>query len=176
MMKKVTLLVAFVATLGIVNAQTDYSKAIGLRVSPVSNYDMIAVSFKTFLTEAGALELNGGFGTNRVPGWGSILNNYSTTSASISAAYQHHFPIKPVDGLKWYVGGGASVINTFSDTKELKGISAGLFPTGGIDYKFKKIPLNVSADYRPTFVIAKPDRGWNSFLGEQFGIAARYTF
>lgn len=173
-MKKL-LVVAFVLATTLVNAQSDYSKGIGLRVSPISDYDMVAVSFKTFLTKAGALELNAGFGTNKVPGWVEV-NSYSTTSASISGAYQHHFPIKPVDGLKWYVGGGASVINTFSDTKELKGVSVGLFPTGGVDYKFKTIPLNVSADYRPTFIVAKPDRGWNSFIGEQFGLSARYTF
>lgn len=175
MLKKITLVVALLATFGIVNAQSNYSKAIGARVSPLSNYDAFAASFKTFVTEAGAVELNAGFGTNRVPGWGAY-NKFSTTSLSISGAYQHHFPIKPVEGLQWYVGGGASIVNTFSDYSEFKGVSAGLFPTGGVDYKFKSIPLNVSADYRPTFFVAKPDEGWSRFSGEQFGVSARYTF
>lgn len=174
-MKKMTLLVALLATFGTIDAQSNYSKAIGLRLSPASSYDMVAVSFKTFVTEAGAFELNAGFGTNRYPGTAAI-NKFSTTSASISAAYQHHFPIKPVDGLKWYVGGGASLVNTFYDNADYRGVSAGLFPTGGVDYKFKNIPLNVSADYRPTFIIAKPKQGWGNFLGENFGVAARYTF
>ena len=154
------------------NAQSDYSKAIGLRVSPLSNYDMVAVSFKTFLTDAGALELNAGFGTNKIPGFTS-----GSSSASISGAYQHHFDIKPVDGLKWFVGGGLVALNTFSDYNDYKGFSVGAFPTGGVDYKFKSFPLNVTADYRPTFLFVRPDDHlFNNFLGEHFGISARYTF
>lgn len=174
-MKKITILVALIATIYNTNAQSDYSKAIGARVSPPSNYDMIAFSFKTFISDAGAIELNAGFGSNRVPGWGTY-NNFNTSSGSISGTYQHHFPIKPVEGLQWYIGGGVSLVNTFSKHDEFEGISVGFYPTGGADYKFKKIPLNVSADYRPTFFVARPDQGWNSFIGEQFGIAARYTF
>lgn len=173
-MKKITLVVAFMATLGFVNAQSEYSKAIGARVSPVSNYDAVAASFKTFLTEAGALELNAGFGGRR---YNAIGDDYRTTSISFSGAYQHHFDIQPVDGLKWYVGGGATVFHTSSSYKNsgYKGTGVGLFPTGGADYKFKNIPLNVSADWRPTFLVASPD-SYNNFLGDKFGISARYTF
>lgn len=175
-MKKLILMALVLVTIS-VNAQSDYSKAIGLRVSPLSNYDMVAASFKTFLTDAGAIELNLGFGTTKVPGWGGILNDYGTTSLSFSAAYQHHFDIAPVDGLKWFIGGGAVAMNTFSDYDDFKGFSVGAFPTGGVDYKFKSIPLNVTADYRPTFLFVRPDDHlFGSFLGEHFGIAARYTF
>ena len=167
-MKKITLMVALVATMGSVNAQSTYKRAIGLRVSPVSNHDMVAASFKTFLTKAGALELNAGFGTKEL--------GYGTSSASVSAAYQHHFPIGKVEGLQWFVGGGLSAFTTFSSDSDYKGFGIGLFPTGGADYKFKKIPLSVSADYRPTFLVAKPKSGWGGFLGDNFGIAARYTF
>lgn len=173
-MKKITLLVAFVATIGIVNAQSDYSKAIGVRVSPPSNYDVIAASFKTFLTDAGAIELNAGFGGHRynIPG-----DDYRTNSVSFSAAYQHHFDIKPVDGLKWYIGGGATVFHTSSTYKNsgYRGTGVGLFPTGGADYKFKSIPLNVSADWRPTFLVTAPG-DYANFLGDKFGVSARYTF
>ena len=175
-MKKLTLLVALVAAIGIVNAQSDYKQAIGIRVSPASNYDLAAASFKTFLSEAGAIELNAGFGGDRyydIPG-----DNYRTNSVSFTGAYQHHFDIQPVDGLKWYIGGGATVFHTASSNKNkaYRGTGFGLFPTGGADYKFKSIPLNVSADWRPTFLVARPERGWNNFLGEQFGVSARYTF
>ncbi len=175
MIKKLILSAILIATLGVANAQSDYSQAIGLRVSPLSDYDVAAFSFKTFISKAGAVELNVGAGTNRVPGWGAYLNKMSSTSLSLTGAYQHYFPI-PVEGLRWYAGGGLSLINTFSKTKELRGISVGVFPTGGVDYKFENIPLNVSADYRPTVVLAKPEHGWRNFLGEQFGISARYTF
>ena len=33
---------------------------------------------------------------------------------------------------------------------------SGYFPTGGADYKFGKIPLDVSVDIRPTFRVASP--------------------
>lgn len=174
-MKKLILLAIFAVTTGVVSAQSDYSQAIGLRVSPLSDYDVVAVSFKTFLSKAGAIELNAGAGTNRVPGWGGIVNQNRSTALSLTGAYQYYFPI-PVEGLRWYAGGGLSLINTFSKTKELRGVSVGVFPTGGIDYKFEKLPLNVSADYRPTIIVTKPERGWRNFLGEQFGISARYTF
>lgn len=174
MMKKLTLLVAFAATIGIVNAQSDYSKAIGIRVSPVSNYDAVSASFKTFLTEAGAIELNAGFGGSAAHYLG---DNYRTNSFSVSGAYQHHFDIKPVDGLKWYVGGGATVFHTASSYKksDFRGTGVGLFPTGGADYKFKNIPLNVSADWRPTFLVTAPN-AYSNFLGDRFGVSARYTF
>lgn len=174
-MKKLFLMAVVFAAIS-VNAQSDYSKAIGVRVSPLSNYDMVAASFKTFLTEAGAIELNAGFGTTKVPGIG-VLNNYGTTSFSFSGAYQHHFDIAPVEGLKWFVGGGAVVMHTSSDYSDYKGISVGAFPTGGVDYKFKSLPLNVTADYRPTFLFVRPDDHlFRGFLGDHFGISARYTF
>ncbi|HTG57529.1 MAG TPA: hypothetical protein VL943_14730, partial [Niabella sp.] len=89
----------------------------------------------------------------------------------------HHFDIKPVDGLKWFVGGGVVVSNTFSNNKYYKGVGVGLFPTGGADYKFKKIPLAVSADVRPTFNIVEPFdyNDYNNFY-PNVGVSARYTF
>lgn len=175
-MKKLILMALVALSTFTINAQSDYSKAIGIRVSPLSNYDMVAASFKTFLTDAGAIELNLGFGTTKVPGLVG-LNQYGTTSISLSGSYQHHFEIKPVDGLKWFVGGGAVVMHTSSDYNDYKGVSVGAFPTGGVDYKFKSFPLNVSADYRPTFLFVRPDDHlFGSFLGDHFGISARYTF
>ncbi len=77
--------------------------------------------------------------------------------------------------MKWYVGGGATVFHSSSKYDPFKGVSVGLFPTGGADYKFAKIPLNVSADWRPTFLVAKTDQ-YNGFYGDGFGVSARYTF
>lgn len=168
MMKKVTLLVAFVATLGIVNAQTDYKQAIGIRASTHQEYAAIAASYKFFVTEAGAIELNLGVGNK----------NYLDKKApgvSFAGAYQHHFDIKPIEGLRWYIGGGAVIFNTASDYAAYKGFGLGVFPTGGVDYKFAKIPLNLSADFRPTFHITAPD-AYKNFHGHDVGIAARYTF
>ncbi|MFT4024308.1 MAG: hypothetical protein QM664_11050 [Flavihumibacter sp.] len=53
-------------------------------------------------------------------------------------------------GLQWYIGGGVAAYNSFSNKDYYRGFGLGLFPTGGVDYKFGNIPLNVSADFRPT--------------------------
>jgi len=155
-------------------AQSSYKQAVGARVSPVSNYDAFAASYKVFLAEQPALEFNLGIGSDRYY-YSPYDYGARTTAVSATAAYQHHFDIKPVKGLKWYVGGGATVFHSSSKYDPYKGVSVGLFPTGGADYKFAKIPLNVSADWRPTFLVAKTDQ-YSDFYGDGFGISARYTF
>ena len=174
MMKKITLVVALLATFGIGNAQSSYKQAIGARVSPLSDYDVFAASYKVFLAKPSAIELNAGFGGNGVNYLG---NSYRTNSFSVSGTYQHHFDINPVEGLKWYIGGGATVFHTSSSYKSggYNGTGVGLYPTGGVDYKFRNIPLNVSADWRPTFLVTAP-AAYNNFLGDRVGVSARYTF
>jgi hypothetical protein len=167
-MKRILFLVFFTA--GIVSASfaqsnsQDYKSAIGARLGS-TYYDLLSFSYKSFITEQGALELNAGFGSKNY--------DYSTATLSAAISYQHHFDIKPAPGLKWFVGGGLTVFNTFSDHHEYEGFGFGIFPTGGVDYKFNGIPLNVSADVRPTIHVVGPSY-YNSFYGD-FGIAARYT-
>lgn len=173
-MKKMTIVVALMAIFGGIHAQNNYKQAIGARISPLSDYDIFSGSYKVFLAEPSAIELNAGFGGNRDYVLGT---SYRSSSFSVSAAYQHHFEIAKVNGLKWFIGGGGTIFHTASTYKNsgYKGTGVGLFPTGGADYKFKKIPLNVSADWRPTFLATAPN-AYNSFLGDRFGLAARYTF
>ena len=171
MKKQVFMLLAVVGFTASVNAQSDYKSAIGVRLGS-EYWDLISASFKTFVIPHGALEFNAGFGSRS-----RYSSNAGTVSAS--ASYQHHFDIKPVEGLKWFVGGGATVYNSFykksnGQIEDYDGVGFGLFPTGGVDYKFAKIPLNVSADVRPTFRLAGPS-AYNAVYGS-FGVAARYTF
>ncbi len=149
-----------------------YKNAIGARLGS-GYYDVFAASFKTFLSEKGAIELNLGFRP-----YSAYYNAYNSNwfNISFSAAYQHHFQIGDVDGLKWFIGGGITAYNTFSDDAYYRGFGLGIFPTGGVDYKFPKIPLNVSADVRPTIIIVEPYDYYNRFYAGNFGIAARYTF
>ena len=159
-------------------AAQPYQKGIGLRLSS-SYYDFFTASYKFFISDAGALELNGGFGLKRYGGYYSGAVYYGDArpfTLSVSAAYQHHFEI-PVrgGGLYWFVGGGMVGYRTFSSNGSLDGFAFGLFPTGGVDFKIPRIPLAVSADYRPTFFVALPDY-YDKFYGTNFGIAARYTF
>lgn len=167
-MKKVTLVVAFLATFGFVKAQSDYKQAIGMRFSTHQEYAAVAASYKFFVTQPGAIELNLGVGNKNYRG-------ERAPGVSFAGAYQHHFDIKPVDGLKWYIGGGAVLFNTASDYDEYKGVGFGVFPTGGVDYKFSNIPLNLSADFRPTFHVAAPN-DYRNFHGHDVGVAARFTF
>ncbi|MGN6493312.1 MAG: hypothetical protein ACTHLE_15030 [Agriterribacter sp.] len=156
-------------------SQTEYKSAIGARLAPESYYDFFAFSYKTFVTNAGALEFNAGGGSRRQ---GYYLNNdfnrVNPFSLSVSATYQHHFKI-PVQGLQWFVGGGLVAYNSFSDEGDYRGFGFGLYPTGGVDWKIPKVPINLTADYRPTFLVTRPDKQGDSFEARNFGIAVRYT-
>ena len=170
-MKRIILLVAVIASSGIMAfSQGTYKKAIGLRISE-SYYDIASVSYKFFVSEPGALELNGGFGARN---YSYVGSKYGAFALNAGVTYQHHFDISSVDGLRWYIGGGAMVYNVFSDHDNYKGFAFGMYPTGGIDYKFPKLSLDVSADYRPTIFLARPDY-YSAFYGSNFGVAARYT-
>lgn len=169
---KLTLTIAFVSLTSALFAQSTYKQAIGARVSSASSYDVFAASYKVFAVGNGAFEFNLGIGGDR---YHHHEHRYRSTAVSASAAYQHHFDIKPVPGLKWFVGGGVTILHTSSKFDDYKGVSVGLFPTGGADYKFPKIPLNVSADWRPTFLVARTDQ-YGRFIGDGFGVSARYTF
>lgn len=170
-MKKLLFLLFVTATISIsLNAQdgSSYTKGIGLRVGG-GYYDLVSASFKAFVTEPGAIEVNIGFRP-----YGYVGYNWVNLSGSVS--YQHHFPIGSVEGLRWFVGGGVTAYNTFSSDDYYRGFGLGVFPTGGVDYKFGNIPLNVSADFRPTIALIKPYEYYSSFYAGNAGVSARYTF
>ena len=149
----------------------DYKNSIGIRLGS-GYYDAIGASFKTFISQPGALEFNLGFRPYSNSYWNG---KHKWTNVSISGAYQHHFPIGDIDGFKWYVGGGLVFANSFSNHDEYSGLSVGIFPTGGVDYKLKSAPFAFSVDLRPTVHITE---GINYHDGVFFngGVTARYTF
>jgi hypothetical protein len=158
---------------------TTYHSAIGLRIGTGYN-DLFSASYKIFLAESpGALEFNLGvkppYTYAGYPGNPSYTNS-DITMMSFSASYQYHIPIPAVPGLQWFIGGGFTLSNTFSDLEGYNGLGLGLFPTGGADYKFGKIPLDVSVDIRPTFRIASPVYyDYENFYFPDFGFSARFT-
>ncbi|GAB3427006.1 hypothetical protein [Niabella aquatica] len=164
---KLTLTLALTYLATTLFAQSDYKQSIGVRLGS-GYYDIASAAYKTFMTDASALEVDLGFRPYGIVG-------YSWFNVSASASYQHHFDIKAVDGLKWFIGGGIVASNTFSKYSDYKGFNLGLFPTGGADYKFEKIPLAVSADIRPTFHIVEGYSYYNNFY-PNVGVSARYTF
>lgn len=148
-------------------AQSDYKQSIGVRIGE-GYYDVVSAAYKTFVTEKGALEFDLGIRPDHIVG-------HNWFSVSASGSYQHHFDIKPVEGLKWFIGGGIVISNSFSSDDKYKGFNLGLFPTAGADYKFSKIPLSVSADIRPTIHVVEGFDYYDRFYPNP-GISARYTF
>lgn len=164
-MKKIYLTISGLLIFGFSQAQ-DYKNSIGIRFGE-SYYETAGISFKTFISQPSALEFDLGFRTRSV-------GDDKWTNLSLSAAYQYHIPVQD-KGLKLYYGAGVILTNTFSDQSYYKGVSAGIFPTLGVDYKLKKSPFAFSIDFRPTVHIVKASDYYNSvyFNG---GVTARYTF
>ncbi|AHF16546.1 hypothetical protein [Niabella soli] len=170
-MKKIIFLAVIAFACGTATAQSNYRQAIGIRFSSNVYYDAAAVSYKFFVSNPGAIELNLGVGDRRY--WDN--NDYRhARGVNFAGTYQHHFQIKPVPGLKWFVGGGLVLFNTSANAPDYDGFGAGIYPTGGIDYKFARIPLNLSADVRPIIHITAPSAFETVY--PTVGIAARYAF
>ena len=169
-MKKIFFGIALLLSSGAVLAQSEYTNAIGGRFAPLSYYDFLSFSYKGFVSETSALEFNAGAGVRSQHYNGRDRKPFAL---SISATYQYHFQI-PVQGLQWFVGGGLTGYNSFHSNKDIKGFGFGFYPTGGIDWKVPKLPLNLSADYRPTIFVIRPDIG-DAFEAAQFGFSVRYT-
>jgi hypothetical protein len=126
----------------------DYKLGLGIRLSNSSPTLNNAITAKYFFTPSNAMEGILSFGTR----------------FGIGGLYHVH---KPLDypGLKWYYGVGGYVGFESGDTY--------LGPTGaiGLDYKFEKIPLNLSIDWKPELDIL-PKIG---FHPDAFGLSARFT-
>jgi hypothetical protein len=151
--------------------QTTYDNSIGIRLG-TGYYDIFSASFKTFISSSpSALEFDLGF---KPQSYGYGLDAFNL---SFSAAYQYHFDIAAVPGLRWFIGGGLSAYNTFVSSNQYyqSGFGMGVFPTGGADYKIAKIPLAVSLDFRPTFGFVRPN-DYYSYDYFSLGLSARYTF
>lgn len=145
-------------------AQSSYKTAIGLRLGYPA-----AISLKHFLNEKGAVEAFVGF------------RGYLFARAiNLGAMYQHHTAIAEVEGLKWYVGGGAAAWiwtydNDFVRGKDYNNLNLALMGCLGLDYKFVDLPINLSVDWVPTLVVG--ESGYGSGFGFGYGaLSGRYTF
>jgi hypothetical protein len=99
--------------------------------------------------------------------WGGI---------AAGAYYLNHKPISSVDRLTWYWGFGGSYTTWdfgVSDNYYELGVSGVL----GLDYSFDDIPLNISLDWAPTFVVLDSwdfTGSYNRFRGGYGALTARY--
>ncbi|HEY4150688.1 MAG TPA: hypothetical protein VGM41_17240 [Chitinophagaceae bacterium] len=127
----------------------DYKLALGLRLSNATPTLSNSVTVKYIMPTGNALEGLISFGTR----------------FGIGGLYEVQKPLNGTQGLKWYYGGGGYV--GFQDR------STWLGPTGtiGLDYKFDKIPLNLSLDWKPELDILPKI----NFVPDAFGLSARFT-
>jgi hypothetical protein len=160
LMRKLFTFFVFMAFMASYSFGQDYKVAAGLRFGyPLS------LTGKFFLNEKHAIEAMAG---RRGYSYGSYF--------TLGGLYQIHSPIKSVEGLKWYVGGGAAAYmwswkNSFVTTESSTAI--GLLGVVGLDYKIKDVPLSITADWMPTFFI----NGYGSgFAGGYGGLGVRYVF
>ncbi|HMW40548.1 MAG: hypothetical protein K1X68_12925 [Saprospiraceae bacterium] len=140
----------------------DYKSAIGLRFGyPLS------ISYKTFINDKAAIEGYAGFRSYSYYSW-----------FNIGVLYQHHSKISSVEGLAWYIGGGANAFFwSYDDTfypnaSDYSSTSFGISGCIGLDYKFKNIPLNLSVDWIPT--VSFGGEYLNGFGASYGGLSARY--
>lgn len=164
-MKKLifTLAVIFCCVFAAQSQSSDYKTAVGLRFGyPTS------VSLKHFFSEKNAVELFVGY--RRYWRYASDFR--------IGGLYLVHTPITDVEGLKWYVGGGATAIfNLYDDvyyaSDNYGSVNLGIMGALGLDYKFADYPINLSVDWVPTFVIGSS--AYDGFRAGYGALSARYT-
>lgn len=119
----------------------DYQTALGLNIG-----SSLGINFKQFVSKSGAVDLDLGYLVRR-------------HGISLSGVYQHHISL--VENFKLYVGGGVNV--GVSNLDEKTKVDLGIDPNVGFEYKFKKAPVALAADYRPQI---------NFFSSSRWGIAA----
>jgi hypothetical protein len=173
MMKKQFLLATVILLLAITNVtaqksssfySSSYTTALGVKVYPASGG--AAITLKYFIKKSAALE---------------ALGYAWERGGRLTGLYEFHWDIPGVPGgLKWYVGPGAH-IGVYNDRyynyiRDSRGsyMAVGIDGVIGLDYKFNNIPLNLSADWQPSFDFG--NERYNGFGGDFGGIAARYTF
>jgi hypothetical protein len=131
---------------------SSYENAVGMRVEFGSKYGTWAgLSGKHFFNENVAGELQ-------------ILFGDHTTL--IEPEIQYHGDIQNAEGLRWLIGFGPGFAFGGGTTDVL------LRPLAGLDYKINDVPINLTFDWRPAFVITHG----SDFNAARFGLAIRYAF
>jgi hypothetical protein len=156
-MKKSLFILLIVLFFSFETKAQDYSTGIGLRGGPWAG-----LTVKHFLNEKVAVE---GLFDSRWQGF------------NLTGLYEIHNRAFNTDRLNWYYGAGAHI--GFYDSKHKEwGDNTGSYSIIGIDgilgleYNFKKIPINLSVDWKPTLNIV----GYSGFWGDGGAFSIRYIF
>ena len=131
------------------DASSGYKLGLGLRLSTADPTLSNSVSVKYMMTSGNALEGLISFGDR----------------FGIGGLYEVHRALNATAGLKWLYGAGAYVGFQSGDTY--------LGPTGivGLDYKFDRVPLNLTLDWKPELDILPKI----NFVPNAFALSARFT-
>ena len=148
-MKKIHILIIVVLATSVSNRifGQEYKMALGARFTTANATVNNAISFKYFLNETRALE-----------------GLFSFDPVTLGALYEVHRPLG-APGLQWFFGGGAYVSFNNDDVFGAMGII-------GLDYKFQKIPLNISVDWKPELNLVDEV----SFEASTVGLGVRFVF
>jgi len=157
-MKK--LLLILFTSLSIWGFSQDYKTALGLRGGLSSG-----LTIKHFVSGNSALE---GILASRWRGF------------NLTGLYEiHHFSAFGVPHLNWYYGFGGHIGSWagykkhpwFPDDKATYSVAGADFILG-IEYNFKEVPINISADWKPAFNIW----GHKGFWIDESALSIRYRF
>jgi hypothetical protein len=146
----------------------DYNTALGLRVNPW----LAGFTVKHFIQGPHAIE--------------GIVHHYfengdDASNVTFTGLYEYHWNVFGKSEWNMYAGGGAHIgfwrdyywDNNGRRRNDGTDVAVGLDGIFGVEYTFKNIPLNLSADLKPYVNF----NGYNDFLGEQIGgFSVRYTF
>ncbi|MBV8252456.1 MAG: hypothetical protein JO154_07600 [Chitinophaga sp.] len=178
-MKKVVLLFSLFAVLATqANAQKkkssyhggsygveNYNTALGVRLNPW----LAGFTIKHFIAGPHAIE-------------GIVSTNFAQrTNVTFTGLYEYHWNVG-MQGLNMYGGGGVHVgiydrLDYWEDKFHEKGngnyVTPGLDGIIGIEYTFKNIPLNISADLKPYVQFVGPTNHLDQEIG---GVSARFAF
>lgn len=151
-MKKLLFLSFLVTVIGLTSqAQSTYTSAIGIKFAPGT------LTYKHFIAEQCALE-------------GLVV--FGTHDKRFGALFEIHKELSAVEGLNWYFGPGTHL--SFFNSKSGGNVTVGIDGVVGLDYKFPRLPLNLSLDWQPYLQFGK--YYGNGFEGNSGGIAVRYIF
>ncbi len=88
----------------------------------------------------------------------------------LTGLYEWHGNLNGDGNVKWYIGLGAHG-GYYKDNEE--GTMVGLDAVGGLDYKFRRLPINLSLDWQPSYEFVTPG---TEFQGGRGGLAVRIAF
>lgn len=137
------------------HAQAPYNRALGLK-SPGG----LSITYKKFISNTHNLEAE-------FTAWHKGFR--------VAGLYEFNFyTFNNAPELSWFVGPGAHVgfwKSAYQKTYSSQ-IDVGIDGILGLDYKFKNLPVNVSADWEPSVALVG-NVGFTPVFG---GVAVRYTF